>query len=504
MDNQTQETQKRDQVKQRREKLAKLRENGFKYPNDLSPSHHTSQISTNEVYNSSTQEKLLEDKTDVSIAGRMMTRRLMGKASFFNIQDVSGQIQVYARANDLPEDMYEKFVDYDIGDILFVKGYVFKTKVGEISVYATQVTILSKSLHPLPDKYHGLHDVEICYRQRYLDIMVNKESKNRFITRSRVIQQLRQYLSDQQFMEVETPMMHALASGANAKPFHTHHNALDMPLFLRVAPELHLKRLLVGGMDRVFEVNRNFRNEGLSTRHNPEFTMVEFYQAYADYHMMMDLTESLIRALVIGVKSDQIIPYQEQELDFSTAFARMKMVDAIAHFNDDISIEALHSLESLRAVVDQKNIVVTNGATIGVLQLALFEELVEEKLITPIFITHYPKDVSPLARASDHDPEVTDRFELFIAGKEIANGFSELNDPEDQAERFTKQQEAKLDGDEEAMDFDTDYICALEYALPPAGGVGIGIDRLVMLLTNAPSIRDVILFPLMRKKQEAS
>ncbi len=495
MDN-TQE--KRDQVQQRKQKLADIRKQGFCYPNQYQPKNFHADISAE--YAQHSKEQLEKVKITVAVAGRMMTRREMGKASFCNIQDMSGQMQVYVRSQDLEPGAYQKFQEMDLGDIVYVAGTVFKTQKGELSIYAAEIVLLSKALHPLPDKYHGLHDIEICYRQRYLDIMVNPLTRQRFITRAKAIEQLRSFLIDNRYIEVETPMMHTLASGANAKPFNTHHNALDMPLYLRVAPELHLKRLLVGGFDRVFEINRNFRNEGVSTRHNPEFTMVEYYQAYADYNIMMDLTEKLIRAVVKSVHPSAVLSYQGIEIDFNQPIKRMSMLEAISHFCEDINKTALETLEDIKPVAKSHGIKVADDAPLGVWQLALFEELVEEKITTPCYITKYPTVVSPLARASEEDPEVTDRFELFIAGKEIANGFSELNDPEDQAKRFIRQQEAKKQGDDEAMDYDKDYITALEYAMPPAGGVGIGIDRLVMLLTDAPSIRDVILFPLMRKK----
>ena len=500
MDNQQCDGQKRDQVKQRREKLAKLREQGFNYPNDARPQHLANAITGEPSYADASQEQLAEQKIAVSIAGRMMTRRLMGKASFFNIQDRSGQIQVYARANDLPEGMYDAFKDCDLGDVFYIEGHVFKTKVGEISVYASTIRLLSKSLHPLPDKFHGLTDIEACYRKRYIDIMVNEKSRERFKTRSRVISSLRDFLQQADFLEVETPMMHGLTSGASARPFQTHHNCLGRDLFLRVAPELHLKRLVVGGFDRVFEINRNFRNEGMSTRHNPEFTMVEFYQAYADYQVMMDLTERLLKHVVTQCYPDGKVENQGEVLDFNN-FQRLTMTDAICQYVDALNADNINDQEQLVAIAKEAGQPV-EGKCLGELQLIIFETLVEHQLIQPCFVTHYPTVVSPLARRSDDNPEVTDRFELFIAGKEIANAFSELNDPEDQAQRFQAQLEAKQAGDDEAMDYDHDYINALEYGLPPTGGVGIGIDRLVMLLTDAPSIRDVILFPLMRQTQD--
>lgn len=496
----TDEHEKRDQVQQRKEKLKLLRSDGFNYPNHCAPSTFNQDI--HDQYESMEKSELEDIAVEVEIAGRMMTRRAMGKASFFNIQDMTGQIQVYVRSQDVTQAQYDAFSNMDLGDILHVKGKVFKTQKGELSVYAKKVTLMSKALHPLPDKFHGLSDIETCYRQRYIDIMVNQASRNRFLLRAKAIEVLRSSLQAERYVEVETPMMHPLASGANAKPFTTHHNALDMSLYLRVAPELYLKRLVVGGIDRVFEINRNFRNEGVSTKHNPEFTMVEYYQAYADYKVMIDLTERILRQIVRAIHPDGILTYQGLEIDFNKPIKRLTMVEAIVSYTKGIETAQLTSLDRIKELCDKHDIDYAKDTSIGVMQLALFEALVEENITDPCFVTHYPTVVSPLARASDENPEVTDRFELFIAGKEIANGFSELNDPEDQAKRFAMQTDQKNMGDEEAMDYDHDYIYALEYAMPPAGGVGLGIDRLVMLLTDAPSIRDVILFPLMRNKQD--
>lgn len=487
---------KRDQGLQRREKLATLRENGFAYPNDAKPS--ASAQSFADRYGQESKEDLEQIAVSVTLAGRIMTRRLMGKASFFHIQDASGKVQIYARLQDLEAGQYEAFLDYDIGDIVVVAGKPFKTNKGELSLYATTIKLVSKSLHPLPDKFHGLCDVETCYRQRYLDIMVNEESRQRFQDRAKVVKELRRFLDDKGYMEVETPMMQPRATGANAKPFLTHHNTLDMPLYLRVAPELYLKRLIVGGFDKVFEVNRNFRNEGVSTRHNPEFTMVEFYQAYADYQDMMDLTESLLRDIARKVSEDGVKAYQGFSLDWNKPFQRLSMVEAIESRVAQAKDFTVTDRASCRELAQSLGLDCHKDAALGEIQLAIFEEHVEHTLLDPCFITHYPTVVSPLARRSETDPEVTDRFELFIHGKEIANGFSELNDPDDQASRFHQQLEARERGNDEAMPFDADYITALEYAMPPTGGVGIGVDRLVMLLTDAPSIRDVILFPLLK------
>ena len=487
---------KRDQVQQRKEKLALLREGGFAYPNDAKPSLDIAHYQ--ERYEQESKEALEEGTTRLTLAGRIMTRRLMGKASFFHIQDATGKMQIYARLQDLESGQYEAFLDYDIGDIVVVTGKPFKTNKGELSLYASFIKLVSKSLHPLPDKFHGLCDVETCYRQRYLDIMVNQESRQRFQDRAAVVKTLRRFLDEKGYMEVETPMMQPRATGANAKPFVTHHNTLDMQLYLRVAPELYLKRLIVGGFDKVFEVNRNFRNEGISTRHNPEFTMVEFYQAYADYLDMMAITEALLREIAMQVSQDGKKDYQGFVIDWQQPFQRMTMVEAIKSKVDTAKEFDITNSKGCRELATALGVECHEGAALGEIQLAIFEEHVEDKLLDPCFITHYPTVVSPLARRSQDNPDVTARFELFIHGKEIANGFSELNDPDDQASRFHQQLQAKERGDDEAMPFDADYITALEYAMPPTGGVGIGVDRLVMLLTDAPSIRDVILFPLLK------
>lgn len=492
----SEEHTKRDQVEQRKEKLEQLKSEGFAYPNDKHPDNFIEDI--NKAYTQEDADKLKSNLIQVSIAGRIMTRRVMGKASFCNIQDMGGQIQIYLREKDLKEGCYDNFSKWDLGDIVYVKGHLFKTQKGQLSIYVAEIDLMSKSLHPLPDKYHGLSDIEICYRQRYVDIMVNAKSKERFLTRAKVVQQVREFLCGRRYVEVETPMMQPMATGANARPFLTHHNTLDMPLYLRVAPELYLKRLVVGGIDRVFEINRNFRNEGISTRHNPEFTMVEYYQAYADFIMMMDVTEDLLRKVATSIHPEGVVSYQGQEINWSKPIERMTMLDAIKKYVSKANDSNLSSIDTCIELANSMQVPLPVDRSLGSIQLAIFEEHVEHKLINPCFITHYPTVVSPLARRSDHDADVTDRFELFICGKEIANGFSELNDPYDQAERFRMQSHAKESGDDEAMPYDEDYILALEYGMAPAGGVGIGIDRLVMLLTDAPSIRDVILFPLLR------
>ena len=422
----------------------------------------------------------------------------MGKASFFHIQDVSGRLQIYIKSNDLPE-LYEQFKHWDLGDIVGVKGELFKTNTGELTLNAEHIELLTKSLRPLPDKFHGLADQEIKYRKRYVDLIANEDSRKTFLIRSRLIQAFRVFMDENQFLEVETPMMHPIPGGAVARPFVTHHNSLDMTMYLRIAPELYLKRLVVGGFERVYEINRNFRNEGISTRHNPEFTMVEFYQAYADYNDLMRFTEHLLQYLCDEVLGSRQVDYQGHLLDFNKPFSRMSVKEAILQYHPEIKMQQLDTIENCRSVLQGFALSYKKTDGLGKLQMILFEERVEHLLIQPTFVTGYPTEISPLARRSDADPEVTDRFEFFIAGREIANGFSELNDAEDQAERFHRQVADKDDGDLEAMHFDSDYIEALEYGMPPTAGEGIGIDRLVMLFTNAQSIRDVILFPHLRQ-----
>ncbi len=440
------------------------------------------------------------EKIPACVCGRVMLRRVMGKASFITLEDPTGRIQCYLTGNDLG-DAYEQFKDWwDIGDLVGVEGVLMRTNKGELTVHASRVELLNKTLRPLPEKYHGLSDTETKYRQRYVDLIMNAESREVFRVRSLVIKAMRAFFEARGFLEVETPMMHPIPGGASARPFVTHHNALDMPLYLRIAPELYLKRLVVGGFERVFEINRSFRNEGLSTRHNPEFTMLEFYQAYADYDDLVDLTEALFRELVDRVRGTTRIDYQGVALDFGKPFVRMTMAESIvAH--TELSADEVHDADRLRVALGGENAVDASWG-VGKLQTEIFEARVEDKLTQPTFITAYPAEVSPLARRSDEDPSVTDRFELFICGREYANAFSELNDPIDQAERFRAQVEAKDAGDEEAMHFDADYVEALEYGLPPTAGEGIGIDRLVMLLTNSPSIRDVLLFPQMRTRDD--
>jgi lysyl-tRNA synthetase class 2 len=488
-----------DQAELRRAKLAELRARANPYPNDFKRDALADEIL--KAHGGKDHDQLESEAIPVRVAGRMMTRRIMGKAAFAHLQDMSGSIQIYLRRDHLPEGVFEAFKHWDIGDILGVRGTVFKTKTGELSVQAEEVRLLAKALHPLPEKFHGLADQETRYRQRYLDLIMNEETRRTFEIRSAVVDIIRSFLRGRGFVEVETPMMQVLPGGAAARPFVTHHNSLDMELYLRIAPELYLKRLVVGGMEKVFELNRNFRNEGLSTRHNPEFTMLEFYQAYADYHDLMDLTELMLRDLAQSVLGATVIRYQDETYDFAKPFARMTLKDALLHFNPGVDLAELESVEAARALARRLDIAVEEGQGLGKIQYEIFEKTVEHRLKEPTFITAFPTEVSPLARRNDQDPFVTDRFEFFVAGQEIANGFSELNDPEDQAERFRQQAAEKEAGHEEAMYYDADYILALEYGLPPTAGEGIGIDRLVMLLTDARSIRDVLLFPHMRIKK---
>ncbi|MDD5033650.1 MAG: lysine--tRNA ligase [Methylococcaceae bacterium] len=481
----------------RREKLASLR-GEIAFPNGFRRDSLAARL--HEQYGEEDAEVLGAKHIPVKVAGRLMAKRLMGKASFAQIQDMSGRIQLFLQKDALAEGVYEDFKTWDIGDIIAAEGVVFKTKTGELSVKASKLHLLTKSLRPLPEKFHGLADQEMRYRQRYVDLIMTEESRQVFRLRSLTVAYIRQFLNARDFMEVETPMMQIIPGGARAKPFVTHHNALGLDLYLRIAPELYLKRLVVGGFERVFEINRSFRNEGLSTRHNPEFTMLEFYQAYADYRELMDLTEELLRGLARDVIGSAEITYQGKIYDLAKPFRRLSMLESVLHFNPDLEPENLATREAAVQVAERLGIPVKPGDGLGKIQTEIFEKTVEHRLDEPTFITEYPAEVSPLARRSDEDPFVTDRFEFFVAGRELANGFSELNDPEDQAERFRKQVEDKDSGDEEAMHYDSDYIRALEYGLPPTAGEGIGIDRLVMFLTDSPSIRDVILFPHMRKE----
>jgi lysyl-tRNA synthetase class 2 len=481
----------------RKEKLDAMRAKGQAFPNDFRRKDISDKLHAK--YNEKTKEELEELAVEVSIAGRMMTRRIMGKASFATIQDMGGRIQVYVARDNLEEGFYNtEFKKWDLGDIIGATGVLFKTKTDELSIKVSEIRILTKALRPLPDKFHGLSDTEACYRQRYLDLIANEESRKTFILRNKIVTAIRNYLNEREFMEVETPMLQAIPGGATARPFETFHNALDLPMYLRIAPELNLKRLVVGGFERVFEINRSFRNEGVSTRHNPEFTMIEFYQAYADYIDLMNLTEDMLRTITENVLGSSVVNYGEEVFDFGQPFIRMTMKESVLTYNDGIEASELDSMEGLKAVAKRFNVNLKDSWGEGKVLTEIFEETAEHKLMQPTFITAYPAEVSPLARRNDEDPDVTDRFEFFVGGRELANGFSELNDSEDQAQRFMDQVAQKDSGDDEAMFYDADYITALEHGLPPTAGEGIGIDRLVMLFTNSHTIRDVLLFPHMR------
>ena len=483
-------------IAERRAKLKAIREKGIAFPNDFERKHLAGDL--HDTFDAKTHDELETAKIQVAVAGRMMLKRVMGKASFATIQDMSGRIQLFISNDHTGEAAHAEFKHFDLGDILGAVGVLFKTKTGELSVRVSQVRLLTKALRPLPEKFHGLSDQEQKYRQRYLDLITNEETRKVFMTRTRIVQAIRDFFVRDGYMEVETPMMHPIPGGASAKPFETHHNALDMNMYLRIAPELYLKRLVVGGFEKVFEINRNFRNEGLSTRHNPEFTMIEFYEAYRDYKYLMDFTERLFAEVAQKVLGTTVISYQGKELDLGKPFHRLTMVQAIRKYHPQFTEDQLNNREFIVSELQDLKAKYKPEDGIGGLQLSLFEELAEAHLFEPTFIVDYPVETSPLARASDARPDITERFELFIVGREIANGFSELNDPEDQEARFDSQVAAKEAGDEEAMYKDADYIRALEYGLPPTAGEGIGIDRLVMLLTDSASIRDVILFPHMR------
>jgi lysyl-tRNA synthetase class 2 len=482
-------------IAERRAKLARLRERGGAFPNDFRRDATAEELHLG--YGDRSAEWLEAHPTRVTVAGRMMFKRVMGKASFAKLRDRSGLIQIFLQSDALGE-AYEEFRGHDIGDLIGATGVLFKTRTGELSVKVQRLRLLTKSLRPLPDKWHGLADQESRYRQRYVDLIVNDDSRRVFLTRTRIIQYLRQFLDSLGFMEVETPMMQPIPGGAVARPFVTHHNALDVDMYLRIAPELYLKRLVVGGFERVYEINRNFRNEGLSTQHNPEFTMLELYQAYADYRDFMDLTERMFQGLADTVTGSRQIVWQSISLDFGQAFRRVTVEDLIMHFNQGLERSRLRDVDYLRRVCAELGVETDPGDGAGKLQIRIFERTAETRLTQPTFVYAYPAEVSPLARRNDADPFLTDRFELFVGGRELANGFSELNDPEDQAARFREQAARKAAGDAEAMFFDADYIRALEYGMPPAAGLGIGVDRLVMLLTDQPSIRDVLLFPHLR------
>jgi lysyl-tRNA synthetase, class II len=500
--NQTPPQDENHVIAERRQKLATIREQSKSkgenpFPNDFRPEHNAADLI--KAYGEKSKEEL-EAATPVlvKVAGRMMLKRVMGKAAFATIQDASAQIQLYITMNDLGAEALEEFKHYDMGDILGAEGRLFKTKVGELSIHVTSLRLITKSLRPLPEKFHGLTDTEQRYRMRYVDLITNPDVRETFRMRSKIVQSIRSFMVDAGYLEVETPMLHPIPGGAAAKPFITHHNSLDMQMYLRIAPELYLKRLIVGGFERVFEINRSFRNEGISVRHNPEFTMMEFYIAWRDYHHLMDFTEEMFRAISTQLLGKTAFTYGEYEIDFAKPFDRITMPEAVKKYCPEFANADLTDIETLRIALKKLHVQIKPTHSVGELQLMLFEETAEAKLIQPTFIIDYPAEVSPLARRNDKTPHTTDRFELFIAGRELANGFSELNDAEDQAERFMAQVTAKDAGDEEAMHYDADYVRALEYGMPPTAGEGIGIDRLVMLLTNSPSIRDVILFPQLK------
>ncbi len=479
------------ELQARREKLAVLRGKGIAFPNDFRRENLSDQLHAE--FGSKENEELEALNIEVTVAGRMMTRRIMGKASFVTLQDVGGRIQLYVSRDDLPEGVYnEEFKKWDLGDILGARGKLFKTKTGELSIHCSELRLLTKALRPLPDKFHGLADQETRYRQRYLDLIANDESRHTFKVRSQVMSGIRSFMVEKGFMEVETPMMQVIPGGASARPFVTHHNALDIDMYLRIAPELYLKRLVVGGFERVFEINRNFRNEGVSPRHNPEFTMMELYMAYADYKDLIVLTEELFRTLTETILGSSVVQYGEQTFDFGKPFAKLTMKEAICKYRPETNVADLDDMDKAVAIAESLGIKVEKSWGLGRIQCEIFEETAESHLIQPTFITEYPAEVSPLARRNDDNPFITDRFEFFIGGREIGNGFSELNDAEDQAQRFADQVSAKEAGDDEAMFYDEDYITALEHGLPPTAGLGIGIDRMVMLFTNSHTIRDVI------------
>jgi lysyl-tRNA synthetase class 2 len=489
-----------DQLIVRREKMKELQEQGIDpFGKRFERSHSSNELL--EAYDQFSKEELAEkeEETSISFAGRIMTKRGKGKAGFAHVQDLNGQIQIYVRKDSVGEEQYELFKNADIGDIVGIEGVMFKTKVGELSIKATSFTLLSKALRPLPDKYHGLKDIEQRYRQRYLDLITNPESRQTFVTRSRIIQSMRRYLDGQGFLEVETPMMHSIAGGASARPFVTHHNALDIELYMRIAIELHLKRLIVGGLERVYEIGRVFRNEGVSTRHNPEFTMLELYEAYADYKDVMSLTENMIAHIAQEVLGTTTVQYGEDEINLAPEWTRLHMADAVKQYTG-VDFWKEMTDEEAHALAKEHGVEVTEHMQFGHILNEFFEQKVEHELVQPTFIYGHPVEISPLAKKNDEDPRFTDRFELFIVRREHANAFTELNDPIDQRERFEAQLKEREQGNDEAHEMDDDFIEALEYGMAPTGGLGIGIDRLVMLLTNSPSIRDVLLFPQMRQK----
>ena len=485
-------------IKERRSKLSSLRESGFNFPKPIPIDSYC--IDLNNDHEESNKEDLESLNKEVAIAGRMMAKRIMGKSSFSKIKDGTSSIQIFINSKNVSEELYEQFKTYDVGDILWVKGTLFKTKTDELTINVNEIELLTKSLRPLPEKYHGLTDTETRYRKRYLDLIMSDESRDVFENRSKIITTIRRYLNEQEILEVETPMMQPIPGGAIARPFVTHHNTLDKDFYLRIAPELYLKRLVVGGMHRVYEINRSFRNEGVSTQHNPEFTMLELYLAFASYEEIMTLVEEMVIEVSKDLFGSTTITYQDREYDLSGPYKRITLEESVMEFNPNMNREKLRDQQYLLGVCKKLKIKNSKDMPAGKLLLEIFEKTVEEHLIEPTFITAYPKDVSPLSRANDDDPWLVDRFEFFIAGRELANGFHELNDPDDQSQRFKDQVKERDSGDDEAMVYDEDYIEALEYGMPPTSGLGVGIDRLTMIFTDKPSIRDVLLFPHMRNK----
>ena len=489
-------TEENKLITERKKKLEEIKKNHKAYPNSFKKTDYANNLISN--HSNSDKESLEKDAINVSVSGRLLTIRNMGNSSFANLHDESGDIQIYLQKKQVGEDSYKLFNNLDLGDIVGINGTLFKTKTNELTINTESIELLSKSLRPLPEKFHGIADIEIKYRQRYLDLMINPETKNLFKVRSKIISAIRNYFINSGYLEVETPMMHMIPGGAAAKPFITHHNSLDLDLYLRIAPELFLKRCIIGGYEKVFEINRSFRNEGLSVKHNPEFTMIEFYCAYENYLFLMELIEKLFENLLGVLEADIKLNYQENIIDFKTPFTKIKFYDAIEKYAIDIDVSKLNDREYIESYCLSQSIKITDDHSIAKAHLDIFEKLVEKQFINPTFVTHYPTEVSPLSRSFDDNPELVERFELFIAGREIANGFSELNDPQEQSKRFKAQSESN---DDEKMSYDGDFITALEYGMPPTAGAGIGIDRLIMLFTNSPSIRDVLLFPHMKPKK---
>ena len=489
-------TEENKLITEREKKLEEIKKNHKAYPNSFKKVDYANNLISN--HSNSDKESLEKDAINVSVSGRLLTIRNMGNSSFANLHDESGDIQIYLQKKQVGEDSYKLFNNLDLGDIVGINGTLFKTKTNELTINTESIELLSKSLRPLPEKFHGIADIEIKYRQRYLDLMINPETKNLFKVRSKIISAIRNYFINSGYLEVETPMMHMIPGGAAAKPFITHHNSLDLDLYLRIAPELFLKRCIIGGYEKVFEINRSFRNEGLSVKHNPEFTMIEFYCAYENYLFLMELIEKLFENLLGVLEADIKLNYQENIIDFKTPFTKIKFYDAIEKYAIDIDVSKLNDREYIESYCLSQSIKISDDHSIAKAHLDIFEKLVEKQFINPTFVTHYPTEVSPLSRSFDDNPELVERFELFIAGREIANGFSELNDPQEQSKRFKAQSESN---DDEKMSYDGDFITALEYGMPPTAGAGIGIDRLIMLFTNSPSIRDVLLFPHMKPKK---